>query len=138
LNTPWQQKVFTKLIGFQYKIVYKQSSENSVADALSRRAHSDGHLLSISSCSPTWLQEVLQSYQNDEFASSTIAKLSVDSAAVPNYTLIDGILRYKNNILVGSDLALQHKLISALHNSIIGGHSGVLVTLRRLQQYFAW
>ena len=113
--------------------MYKQGSENSVADVLSRRAHFDGILLSISSCSPTWLQEVLHSYHNDEFASSTIAKLSVDSAAVPNYTLVGGILRYKNRIWVGSDLALHHKLIAAMHNSPIGGHSGVPVTLRRLK-----
>ena len=39
LNTPWQQRVFTKLLGLQYKIVYKQGSENCVADALSRRPH---------------------------------------------------------------------------------------------------
>jgi len=37
LNTPWQQRVFTKLLGLQYKLVYKQGSDNRVADALSRR-----------------------------------------------------------------------------------------------------
>lgn len=36
LNTPWQQRVFTKLLGLQYKIVYKQGNDNRVADALSR------------------------------------------------------------------------------------------------------
>lgn len=35
LHTPWQQKVFTKLIGLQYKIVYRKGSENGVIDALS-------------------------------------------------------------------------------------------------------
>jgi len=138
LNTPWQQKVFTKLIGLQYKIVYKQGAQNSVADALSRRVHPADQVFSISSCSPTWLQEVLQSYLHDDFASTTIAKLSVDPAAVPHFTLSDGILRYRNKIWVGSDLPLQQKLIAALHNSPIGGHSGVPVTLRRLKQYFAW
>jgi hypothetical protein len=34
LHTPWQQKVFTKLLGLQYKIVYKQDSENRVADCI--------------------------------------------------------------------------------------------------------
>lgn len=36
LNTPWQQKVFTKLLGMQYRIIYKQGTDNRVADALSR------------------------------------------------------------------------------------------------------
>jgi len=36
LHTAWQQKVFSKLLGLQYKILYKKGSENGVADALSR------------------------------------------------------------------------------------------------------
>lgn len=36
LHTPWQQKVFTKLLGLQYKIVYRKGSDNRAADALSR------------------------------------------------------------------------------------------------------
>jgi hypothetical protein len=33
LHTPWQHKVFTKLLGLSYKIVYKQGSKNRAADA---------------------------------------------------------------------------------------------------------
>jgi len=40
LHTPWQQKVFTKLVGLQYKIVYHQGSDNRAADALSRLSSS--------------------------------------------------------------------------------------------------
>jgi hypothetical protein len=36
LHTPWQQKVFTKLIGLQYQIVYRKGVDNCAADALSR------------------------------------------------------------------------------------------------------
>jgi hypothetical protein len=39
LHTPWQQKVFTKLLGLRYKIVYRKGTENQAADALSRRDH---------------------------------------------------------------------------------------------------
>jgi hypothetical protein len=37
LHTQWQQKVFSKLLGLQYKIVYKKGADNHVADALSRK-----------------------------------------------------------------------------------------------------
>jgi hypothetical protein len=39
---------------------------------------------------------------------------------------------------VGSDQSLQLKLIAAMHDSAVGGHSGVPVTYRRLKQHFAW
>jgi hypothetical protein len=34
LNSYWQQKAMTKLMGFQYKICYKKGSTNYAADAL--------------------------------------------------------------------------------------------------------
>ena len=36
LHTPWQQKVFAKLVGLQCKIVYRKGANNGVADTLSR------------------------------------------------------------------------------------------------------
>ena len=53
LHTPWQHKVLSKLMGLQYRIVYKKGSENRVADALSRRPHNDSELNAISRSQPT-------------------------------------------------------------------------------------
>jgi len=65
LNTPWQQKVFTKLLGLQYKIVYKQGADNRVADALSRRAHQSDECSAISSPVPQWCHEIVLGYGSD-------------------------------------------------------------------------
>jgi hypothetical protein len=62
LNTSWQQKVFTKLLGLQYKILYKKGIENGAADALSRRPHESSELYHISSSSPQWLSEIMDGY----------------------------------------------------------------------------
>jgi hypothetical protein len=48
LHTAWQQKVFARLMGLQYKILYKKGVDNGAADALSHRRHPD-QLLAISS-----------------------------------------------------------------------------------------
>jgi hypothetical protein len=93
LHTVWQHKVFSKLLGLQYKIVYIQGSENCVADALSRRVHDDGELGMISAPVPQWSQLVQNSYKDDDTAQGMIAKLSLDGTVVPNYTLKDGLLR---------------------------------------------
>jgi hypothetical protein len=54
LHTFWQQKVFVKLVGLQYKIAYKKGIENRVTDALSRHHASPLELAALSTCSPTW------------------------------------------------------------------------------------
>jgi hypothetical protein len=76
---------------------------------------------------------VLASYDKDQFTQELLTKLSLDSAAVPNYSLSQGLLRYKNRVWVGGDVELQQKLISACHSSALGGHSGVPVTYRRMK-----
>lgn len=76
LHTPWQQKVFTKLVGLQYRIVYCQGSDNRAADALSRMHSPECSAVSVAQ--PQWLQEVADSYASDDQAKELIAKLAVD------------------------------------------------------------
>jgi hypothetical protein len=58
LHIAWQQKLFTKLLGLHYRIVYKPGTNNRVADALSRHVGS-AELWAISTPVPTWLDDVL-------------------------------------------------------------------------------
>jgi hypothetical protein len=93
LHTPWQQKVFTKLLGLHYKVIYKPGAENRVADAFSRRT-SPHQLLAISGAIPQWLDSVVASYAKDTNATELITKLSVQPDSVPNYTFSGGVLRF--------------------------------------------
>jgi hypothetical protein len=124
LHTPWQQ-VFTKLLGLDYQIVYKKGSDNRVADALSRRPVSSdevqGSCLAMSSSQPKWLEEVVASYDGDELAKELLVKLSVDQHAVPDYTLLQGVLRYKGRVWVGVVPELRLKIMTAFHSSAVGG-----------------
>jgi hypothetical protein len=63
-STVWQQKVFTKLLGLNYKIIYKKGADDTVADALSRR-DLDESVMTISSASPQWLSDVVNSYSGN-------------------------------------------------------------------------
>lgn len=136
LHTQWQQKVFTKLLGLHYRIVYKKGVDNSAADALSRRPHEDGECVAISVSTPTWLQEVIAGYQQDPEALKLLTVLAV--SAQPPYTLQDGVIRYKNRVWLGQNTNLQTTVIGALHSSAIGGHSGFPVTYARVKQLFYW
>jgi hypothetical protein len=138
LHTHWQQKVFTKLLCLQYKIVYKKGVDNRVADALSRKTTHSAQCNAISSVVPAWITEVVEGYQQDTATLDIIAKLTIDAQAVPNFTLQQGVLQLHGRIWIGSNPSLQLKLMKACHDSALGGHSGAPVTYRRMKQLFAW
>ena len=134
LHTHWQQRVFSKLLGLQYRIVYRPSSTNRAADALSRQPNTSVVCSAVTTLVPNWVQSVISSYSEDAFAKDLLAKLALDSDVVPHYSLHAGVLRYRSRIWVGNDGDLQHRLISEFHTSSWGGHSGVPVTYMRLKQ----
>ncbi|WVZ86941.1 hypothetical protein U9M48_033652 [Paspalum notatum var. saurae] len=138
LNTPWQQRVFTKLLGLQYRVVYKPGLTNRAADALSRRVHPDAQVLAISNVDQVWVNAVIKGYESNPDAQSLISKLAVAPDAVSNFSLASGLLRHKSRIWLGHNEALHQQIMSTLHSGPIGGHSGFPVTYRRIAKLFSW
>lgn len=136
LHTTWQQKVFSKLLGLQYHIVYRKGTDNCAADALSRHPSPPALCAAVTSLIPSWLSAVTASYENDPVAQDIIAKLALDPTSVAGFSWKSGILRYRNKIWLGTDSELHQRLISEFHSSAWGGHSSVPVTCARLKQYF--
>jgi hypothetical protein len=127
----------TKLMGLQFKIIYKQGKDNLVADALLRVAHLMA-LHAVSVVQPQWVQEVLNSYATDTHAQQLLTQLAISSLDDKGYSLEQGLIRYKNRLWIGANTALQTKLIPACHSSPIGGHLGVKATYQRLKSLFSW
>ena len=92
----------------------------------------------MSGCQPAWLLEVLQSYDSDPVTQELLAKLLDTSVSPPNYTLQDGLIRYKGRIWVGKDDVVRSKLVQAMHASAVGGHSGLPATYWCIKQNFYW
>jgi hypothetical protein len=144
LSTRWQQKALTKLLGLQYKIIYHQGTNNRVADALSRRPgleqdapHLQLNLVATSTVVPSWLQQVVQGYEQDPSAQKLLQVLSTRTDR-GHYTLTNGVIRYKGRIWLGTNSVLQQTVMIALHDIALGGHFGFLVTYRRLKATFSW
>jgi hypothetical protein len=124
-----------KMMGLQFQIVYKKGVENVVADALSRVSY----LMALSQASevqPLWVQEVLNSYETDMEAQELKTQLLIQSPNEQGYSLHQGIIRRNGVIWIGDNSALRTKLITALHDSAIGGHSGVHATYHRVKKCF--
>ncbi|KAJ4810364.1 polyprotein [Rhynchospora pubera] len=142
LTHSMQHKGLCKLLGLDYVIEYKRGCENKVADALSRREESpslmEQQLLAVSELVPVWVEEVKQSYDNDTWSQDIITRLNEGTADNANYTLQNGLLRYKNRICVGNSNMWREKLLKEMHDSNLGGHSGILGTYQRLKSFFYW
>lgn len=138
LHTPWQMKLYTKLVGLQYRIIYKRGTSNMDVDALSRHPAPPAELNAISSSQPSWLTDVISGYDKDPASQQLLQELAVDPDGRPPFTLVDGVIRLRGRIWLGNNQALQDRVIAAFHSSALGGHSGFLVTFSRLKKLFAW
>ena len=137
LHSDMQRKAMTRLMGLQFKVVYRQGKDNVVADALSRV----GHLMAIQAVSmaqPVWLQEVSNSYRTDSMAQQLLTQLAIHSPDSSGYSLHNGLIRFKGKLWIGNNSALQTKIIAAFHASPIGGHSGITATYHRVKGLFYW
>ena len=76
LHTMWQQKVLTKLMGLQYKVLYKKGVHNGAADALSRKPPGSSQIYAVTTVQPKWLTSVQASYVADGEAQKLIQQLA--------------------------------------------------------------
>lgn len=95
-----QHKAFLKLLGLQYKLVYKKGLDNKAADALSRKEQ-DSEVLVISTSRLRWLEIVVEGYQKDNTTKSLLAELALTGSNSEGFVLQDGIIKYKDRIWLG-------------------------------------
>lgn len=92
LHTHWQQLVFSKLLGLQYRIIYRPGSSNRAADALSRHPAPPAVCAAVSTLVPSWISAVQASYTEDSTAKEMLSKLALDPSAIPHFSLHSGLL----------------------------------------------
>jgi transposase InsO family protein len=139
LSSEEQQKWVTKILGYDFEIVYKKGKQNVVADALSRKDEDvEAFLCAISIIQPDWIIEARDEWKNDEKVWTLIERLQQDSGASDTFTWKNDSLWYKDRLYLCKNSQLKQKVLLELHTSPVGGHSGFLKTYHRVKKDFFW
>jgi hypothetical protein len=139
LSSEEQQKWVTKILGYDFEIVYKKVKQNVVADALSRKDEDvEAFLCAISIIQPDWIIEERDEWKNDEKVWTLIQRLQQDSSTSDTFTWKNDSLWYKDRLYLCKKSQLKKKVLLELHTSPVGGHSGFLKTYHRVKNDFFW
>ena len=118
------------MMGYDYEVVFRKGTANTVADALSRKPSI--HLCAISIVTSTFLQKIQRSWLSDPSLIHLMHKLKTSTDKPSKYSWEKGQLRRKGKLVVGQDPKLKEELLSLFHSSFAGGHSGAEATMKRL------
>lgn len=84
------------------------------------------------------LQDIYKEIEADTGIQHLIAECVADPDNHPQYRVQVGHLWYKSRLVLPSSSSFITLILEEFHGSQIGGHSGVLKTLKRVQQSFHW
>lgn len=137
------QKWLTKLLGYDFEIVYKAGVENKVADGLSRvmigrQTTSEGLLFALTVSSTIQMQNILDEIDVKEEIHKLMREVAVGSIEKKGYTVVSGRLFYKNYLVLPRLSVHIPQILHEYHDGVMGGHSGILKTIKHIQQLFYW
>lgn len=138
LNTSFQQRWLSKLLGYDYEICYKRGAENKVADSLSRATHGELLQMAVSDIHSDLYRSIQKAWEQDTNLKAIISAIQRDGSIHPKYSWANQELRRKGKLVIGNFKDIKHKIMSWMHDSSQWGHSGVTATLKRLKTLFFW
>ncbi|PKI64051.1 hypothetical protein CRG98_015583 [Punica granatum] len=135
--TPEQQKWITKLLGFDYRIEYKPRAKNKAADALSQRAEAAITMAVTVLYSNLWAK-ITQATEGDPRLGLILRNIRRGELLEGEFNLRGGFLVRAGRVVVPDTFELRRTILHEFHNSVTGGHSGILRTYKRIKQLFSW
>ncbi|KAL8103140.1 hypothetical protein AgCh_027611 [Apium graveolens] len=130
------KKWLSKLLGYDYSVVYKKGKENLAVDAFSRMYEKDNSCNAIHFVKPAWKEEIWQSLATDVKAQELIVGLTVDPNSVVGFTFIDEELKRNGKYYIGDGTELRKNICTAIHNQAEGGHSGIMTSIKKAERSY--
>jgi hypothetical protein len=137
LSSEEQQKWVTKILGYDFEIVYKKGKQNVVVDALSIKDEDVVEFLcAISIIQPDWIIEARDEWKDEKKVWTLIQRLQQDSGASYTFTWKNDSLWYIDHLYLCKNSQLKQNVLLELHTSPVGGHSRFLKTYHRVKKDF--
>ncbi|XP_061375386.1 uncharacterized protein LOC133317533 [Gastrolobium bilobum] len=137
IQTPEQQYYLTKLLGFEYSIVYKPGKDNQAADALSRYPVFMS-LMAAATVQVELLDTLRQENHSSPFFQQIYKSIAEDPSSNAHYKAYDGLLFYKGKLLLDPSSPLVHQVLHENHSTFMSGHTGIQKTMARVSASFSW
>lgn len=125
------QRWVSKLLEYNFTIVYKPGHTNNAADSLSRAFDTPVELCNLITTGGVSWSVFKEAIDKDEFLQKLKTDLEQKKIPVKGFELIQGVVRYKGRIVIPPQSQLVGKLLKEYHDSPVGGHSGEFKTYKR-------
>lgn len=136
-QTPEQQVYLSKLLDFDFKILYKTGKTNVVVDALSR-IENENQCLTLTMPHFVFLDDLCTQLNNTPDFTSLLTQIQQNPTNFPDHKIHQGLIFYKNKIWLNTSNPYKIKLLNEFHNSPISGHMSFQKTYIRLRDNFYW
>ena len=84
------------------------------------------------------MQEVTDSYETTAWAQELLTQWSIGPSNKPGYTLSNGLLWFRGQVMVGDNDQLRNQILQSLHGSPLESHLGIRSTYHKVKQLFYW
>lgn len=84
------------------------------------------------------MQQIFDELDADEKINNLIKDVMMGKSEKMGYSVVSGRLLYKNRLVLPRESQFIPHILKEYHDRILGGHSGILKTIKRIQQLFHW
>lgn len=137
------QKWLSKLLGYEFDILYKTGIQNRAAEGLSRIEQASLQsaeciLYAVTVSASLQLQDLYSEIRNSHEIQRQIQRVQEGDSEMRDYTVKEEKLWFKSRLVIPKDSTFIETILKECHDGLQGGHSGVLKTLKRVQRWFHW